>query len=54
MSPQQRSPNGTRRRARSVKVDDLWERAKAKAAIRGETITDVIVRALTEYVESDD
>lgn len=55
MSPQQRSLNGTRRPPRSVRVaDDLWERAKAKAERRGETISEVVVTALTEYVEADD
>jgi hypothetical protein len=54
MSAQQRSPNGTRRPPRSVRVDDdLWNAAKVKARERDETISDVIVRALTEYVEDD-
>ncbi len=39
-------------RARGVRVpDELWDAAKAKAAERGETVTDVIVRALERYVK---
>lgn len=37
--------------ARAVRVEDaLWEAAKAKAAERGETVSDVIRRALERYV----
>ncbi len=37
--------------ARSVRVpDDLWQAAKDRAAERGETVTDVLVRALRRYV----
>ena len=37
--------------ARSVRVpDDLWTAAKERAAERGETVTDVLVRALRRYV----
>lgn len=37
--------------ARGVRVpDELWEAAKERAAERGETVTDVIVRALKRYV----
>lgn len=32
---------------------DLLARAKSKAAERGETITDVVRRALREYVEEE-
>jgi hypothetical protein len=36
---------------RSVKVhDDLWRAAQAKAADRGETVSDVIRRALIRYI----
>ena len=36
---------------RSVRVsDDIWEAAKRVAADNGETVTDVIVRALVRYV----
>jgi macrodomain Ter protein organizer (MatP/YcbG family) len=35
---------------RSVRVpDELWEKAKAEAERRGETVTDAIVRYLTRY-----
>jgi hypothetical protein len=44
-------PNQPKTPARSVRVGvSLWETAKAKAAENGETVTDVIVRALREYV----
>jgi len=37
--------------ARSVRVpDDLWTAAKAEAERRGETVTDVLLRALRRYV----
>ena len=37
---------------RSVRIPTpLWEAAKAKAEERGETLTDVIVRALERYVK---
>lgn len=37
---------------RSVRIpDELWQAAKAKAAERGETVTDVIVKALERYVK---
>lgn len=53
--PQPRSPNGTRVPPRSVKVpDDRWFAAKAKAARKGETVTDVINRKLDEYLAEDD
>jgi hypothetical protein len=36
---------------RSIRVRDaLWEAAKTKAALEGETVTDVVVRALREYI----
>lgn len=36
--------------ARSVRVpDDLWHAAKERAAERGETVTDAIIRALRRY-----
>ena len=45
-------PPGTR--LRNVRVaDGLWEAAKAKAAERGETLSDVVRRALREYVEDE-
>lgn len=55
MTPQPYSPRGTRVPARSVKVrDEIWQAAKAKAKERGETMTDVIVRKLEEYLTEDD
>ena len=37
---------------RSVRIpDELWQAVKAKAAERGETVTDVIVKALERYVK---
>lgn len=39
-------------RARTVRVpDDLWTAAKGKAAERGETVSDVLRRALERYVK---
>lgn len=36
--------------ARSVRVpDELWDAVKQRAAERGETVTDVIIRALRRY-----
>lgn len=47
-----RVPNQPKTPPRSVRVsDDLWSAAKAKAEERGETVTDVIVRALERYVK---
>lgn len=44
-------PNQPKTPARSVRVgDSLWKAAKQVAATRGETVTDVIVRALERYV----
>lgn len=40
---------------RTVRVpDELWEAVKQKAAERGETVTDVILRALRRYVRDYD
>jgi len=37
--------------ARAVRVEDeLWQAALAKAAVNGETVSDVIRRALRRYV----
>lgn len=45
-------PKPTHTRIRSVRVPEpLWEAAKAKAAERGETVTDVVVKALERYVK---
>lgn len=46
-----RVPNQPKTPKRSVRVPtDLWEAAKRKAKDRGETLTDVIVRALRRYI----
>lgn len=40
--------------ARNVRIEDaLWAAAKARASERGETVTDVVRRALREYVEEE-
>jgi hypothetical protein len=45
--PAGRTPN------RGVRVSDaVWEAAKASAVERGETVTDVVVRALDHYARS--
>jgi negative regulator of replication initiation len=42
-------PDGTP--LRNVRVaDDLWQAAMSKAAERGETVSDVVRRALERYV----
>ncbi len=39
--------------ARAIRVEDeLWKAAQAKAAERGETVSDVVRRALERYVRS--
>jgi hypothetical protein len=46
-------PNQPATPKRGVRVaDDLWHAAKRAAKDRGETITDVIRRALEEYVRT--
>lgn len=48
-----RVPNQPKTPQRTVRVpDDLWLAVKRKAAQRGETVTDVIVRALRRYIRS--
>ncbi len=45
------TPNQPKTPKRSVRVpDELWQAVKVKAKQRGETITDVIVRALKRYL----
>lgn len=45
-------PNQPKTPGRSVRVaEPLWEAAKIKAAANGETVTDVIVRALAKYAK---
>lgn len=44
-------PNQPATPHRTVRIpDDLWEAVKRVAADNGETVTDVIVRALKRYV----
>jgi len=44
-------PNQEATPRRTVRVsDEVWEAAQRVAADRGETVTDVIVRALIRYV----
>jgi hypothetical protein len=44
-------PNQPKTPLRNIRVpDDLWTAAKAKAESRGETVTDVLIRALRRYV----
>ena len=44
-------PNQPKTPQRTVRIPtDLWEAAKAKAAERGENLSDVIRRALVRYV----
>lgn len=46
-----RVPNQPATPHRSVRVpDELWEAAKRAAADNGETVTDVLLRALKRYV----
>lgn len=50
-----RVPNQPATPIRTVRVpDELWEAAKRAAADRDETVTDVIIRALTRYVREYD
>lgn len=50
-----RVPNMPATPNRTVRVpDDLWEAVKRKAADRGETVTDVILRALRRYLRDYD
>lgn len=45
------SPNKPKTPKRSVRVpDDLWRAVKRKAADRGETVTEVIIKALKRYL----
>lgn len=44
-------PNQPKTPVRGVRVPDaLWDAAKERAAQRGESVTDVVIRALTKYV----
>jgi hypothetical protein len=43
-------PNQPKTKARSVRISDaVWEAAQTKAAAKGETVTDVVRRALERY-----
>lgn len=51
VTPMPNQPRATNP-ARAVRVEDeLWEAAKAKAAERGESVSDVIRKALERYVK---
>lgn len=44
-------PNQPKTPLRSVRVpEDLWQAAKVRASEKGETVTDVMTRALRRYV----
>lgn len=44
-------PNQPKTPARSVRVpEDLWQAAQRRAKEKGETVSDVILRALRRYV----
>ena len=46
MTPNKRTPN------RAVRIsNELWQAAQAKAEAKGETVSDVIRRALERYVK---
>lgn len=48
-------PDGSHTPRRTVRVpDELWEAVQRKASDRGETVTDVILRALVRYVRDYD
>lgn len=53
LTPRTRSagvPNQPKTPHRTIRIDPaLWERAQARAAERGETVSDAIRRALTRY-----
>jgi hypothetical protein len=48
-------PNPNHTPQRTVRIpDEVWVPAQEKAAERGETVSAVVVRALTEYGEGED
>ncbi|MDN4174764.1 hypothetical protein QWY28_17515 [Nocardioides sp. SOB77] len=48
-------PNAPKTPKHGVRVpEELWQAAKRKAGDRGETLTEVIIRALTRYVRDYD
>lgn len=49
------SPNQPKTPVRTVRIpDELWEALRIRADERGETVTDVILRALRLYVRDYD
>lgn len=47
-----RVPNQPKTPVRTFRIpDDLWNAAQAKAADRGETVSDVVRKALERYVK---
>ena len=58
MTPQENAkiadvPNVPKTPQRTFRVpDEVWEPAKLAAAEQGETVTDVLVRALAQYVQA--
>lgn len=47
-------PNKPKTPIRGVRVpDDEWHPAQAKAKVEGETVTDVVRRALREYAKDE-
>lgn len=49
------NPNQPKTPIRGVRVpDELWEAARATAEERGETVSDVVRRALEAYVARDE
>jgi predicted HicB family RNase H-like nuclease len=45
-------PNAPKTPSRNVRVpDELWQATQAKAAKNGETVSDVVRRALEKYVK---
>lgn len=46
-------PNKPKTPHRTIRIsDELWQAAQAKAAERGETLTDVLRRSLERYVKT--
>jgi len=46
-------PNQPKTKVRTFRIpDDLYEAARAEAARNKESITDVVIRSLTRYVEA--
>lgn len=46
-------PNKPKTPLRAIRIsDELWQAAQAKAAEKGETVTDVLRRSLEKYVRT--